>query len=58
MTLIASPIAPLHLFIQDDQNEMQHDIFTHLTPLASCYVNGMIVFMRSRQLKQCTAEHV
>ena len=54
-------IPSLHLLVQDDQNEMQHDFFSQLT-LASvaCDANGIanstIVFIRSRQLTQCATE--
>ena len=62
MTQMASSVAPLHFLVQDDQNEMQHDFFSHLTLLAlasaSCdatgIVNNTIVFITSTQLKQCT----
>ena len=56
-TGLASHDIPLHLLLQDDQNEMKHDFFSHLTllALASSDVNGSanntIVFIVSRQLK-------
>ena len=41
-----SSMVPFHLLGQDDQNEMQHDLFDHVVPLpstsASCYANGII----------------
>ena len=57
MILMPSSIAPLHLLVQDDWNEMQNDIFSHLTqlalPSASCDANDVFnstnVFIRSRQ---------
>ena len=53
------PIAPLHSLGQDNQNEVQHDIFGHVMPLAlvlaSCDANGIVnstsAFLRARQLK-------
>ena len=46
MTLMASLIFPLHLLVQDDQNEMQHDFFSHLILLslvsASCDANDIV----------------
>ena len=52
-------MAPLCSFDQENENEVQHDIFGYVTPLesflASCdadsVVNGTIAFCRSRQLK-------
>ena len=50
-------MAPLNFLGQDDRNEVQHDFFGHVIPLAlvSCDVdsifNGIIGFLRSRQLK-------
>ena len=52
-------MAPLHSLGQDDQNEVQHNIFGHVIPfgpaLASCHpysiVHGTIPFLRSRKLK-------
>ena len=44
--LIVMSIPPLHLLIQDDQNEVKYDFFSHLTLLAltsaSCDANGTI----------------
>ena len=45
-----------HLLAQDDQNEVQHDIFGHITPLvpalvscdANSVVNGNITFIKLR----------
>ena len=45
-------MAPLHLLGQDNQNEMQHDIFGHMMPLALALASsdtysvtkGIIVF--------------
>ena len=61
VTLIASSIPQVHLLVQDNQNEMQQDLFSYLTHLAlvsaSCYVKGIVnnttVFIRLRQLRQC-----
>ena len=33
-TQMASSMEPMHLLVHDDQNEMQHDFFSHLTLLA------------------------
>ena len=60
MTLMAALIQSLHLLVQDDQNEMQNEIFSYLTLLvlasASCDANGIVnnltVLIRTRQLKQ------
>ena len=49
-------MVPLHKLGQDDQNEMQCDIFGHVTPLVlalaphdtESVVNGTITFLRSR----------
>ena len=54
-----SSVTPFHFIGQDDQNEMQHDFFSHLTlAWALCDANGIvystIVLIRSRWLKQCT----
>ena len=54
-------IVTLWLLVQDDQNEMSHDFFSHLSlTSASCdaddIVNNIIVLIRSRQLKQCAIE--
>ena len=38
MTLMVSSIAPLHLLVQDNENEMQHDFFIHFTLLALAQV--------------------
>ena len=65
LTLMASSISQLYLFVQDDQNKVQHHFFSHLTllalALASCDANGIvnstIIFIRSRQLKQCATKH-
>ena len=59
--LMASSIAPLHLFLQYDQNKLQHDFFSHLTLLAlasasfdvNSILNRTTAFIRSRWLKQC-----
>ena len=44
--LTVSSIPPLHLSVQDYQNEMHHDVFSHLTLLAlasaSCFYNGSV----------------
>ena len=41
-----SSMAPFHLLGQDEQNEMQHDLFGHVLPLeqasASCNVTDII----------------
>ena len=58
---MAPSVVPLHLLVQDDQNEMQYDFFSHLTLLAlalvSCdanaIVNNTIVLISSIKLKQC-----
>ena len=46
---------PWHLLVQDNQNEMWHDFFSHLTLLAlasaSCDANGTVVCNTSRLLK-------
>ena len=61
MTLMVSSLSLKHLFVQDDQNEMKHDVLSHL-PLvsasgdANAIVNTTIVFIRSRLLKQCPTE--
>ena len=59
MTLMASSIPPLHLVVQDYQNEMQLDFFSYLIlalASASYDVNGIvnrtIVLIMSGQLKQ------
>ena len=64
MTLMASSVPLLHLIVEDDQNEKQHDFFNHLALLtlasppcdSNGIVNSTIVFIRSRQLKQCVTE--
>ena len=42
----ASSVEPLHLFCHDDQNEVQHGFFGHVTPLAlaitSYHVDGIV----------------
>ena len=56
MTMMASSIAPLHLLVQGDQNEMQHDFLSHWTLLALTSAsfdadgigNSIIVFIKSR----------
>ena len=61
MTLMASWRVPMDLFVQDDENEIQHDFFGNLTLFAlasaSCDDNGIvsstIAFIKSRWLKQC-----
>ena len=61
MTLMSSSISPVYLLVKYDQNEMQHDFFSHLTLLALpsglCDANGIVnrttVFIRSRQVKLC-----
>ena len=57
MMSMASSVVPLHSLGQDDQNEVQHYIFGHVTAwvpaLASHDIsgvnNGIIAFPRSRQ---------
>ena len=52
-------MAPLHFLGQDNQNELQHDLFVHVMPLAlasaSSYadgvINGILSSLRSRWLK-------
>ena len=59
MVLIALSLAQMDLLVQDDQNEVQHDFFGHLVPLALVLVshnvkgiiNGTIAFLRSRWSK-------
>ena len=58
MKWMASSMAPLYSLGEDDQNEIQHDFFGHLMPLAlaltSCdadsIINGTIAFLSLRQL--------
>ena len=60
MTMMISSTAALHFLVKDDQNEMQHDFFSHLKLLAlesaSCDANGIVnnttVLIRSGQLKE------
>ena len=70
--VIAMPVLVIHdnddiinkmaaSLVQDDWNDIQHDLFSHLTLLvlasASCdakgIVNSTIVFIKLRWLKQC-----
>ena len=56
---MASSIAPLHWLVQDDQNDVQLDFFSHLTLVAlaseSGDANGIVSgTINSRQLKQCS----
>ena len=37
--LITLSVAPLHFFGQYDQNDMQHDFFSHTIPLAQALVS-------------------
>ena len=54
---MALSMAPLYSLGQDDENEVQHDIFGHVTPLVQLtvyldtdrFVNGTTALLRSRQ---------
>ena len=54
---MASSVAPLYSLGQDDQNKVQHDFLSHVTPLqpamtshdANVVINGIITFPRSIQ---------
>ena len=55
MMLMATSIAPLHFLCQDDQTEVQHDFFSHVTmALAPAshdvhgIINGTTEFHRSK----------
>ena len=53
--LVAMSMAKLHLLAEDYQNEVQHDFFDHVMPLALVLAlhtaNGTTVSLTSRQLK-------
>ena len=50
--MMALPMIPLHLLGQDNPNDVQHDLFGDMMPLASCDADGIInhtiVFIGSR----------
>ena len=56
VTLMALTMVSLHLLGQDDQNEVQHNIFGHVTPLAPLpmsyntddIIDGISKFLTSR----------
>ena len=58
MMPMALSMVPFHFLGQDEQNEVQHNIFGHVMPLllasashdADGIINSTIVFFRSRKL--------